>query len=74
VPQKARKKRRLGYSGNSCLRQRAEHMDHVWTWDFIFDRTRKGRPLKWFSLLDEYTRECLVLEVHRRMTSVEVIG
>jgi putative transposase len=73
VPQKARKKRRLGHSGNSCLRRRAEHKDHVWTWDFIFDRTRNGRPLKWFSLLDEYTRECLALEVNRRMTSVEVI-
>ena len=73
VPQKVRKKRRLGHSGNSCLRRRAERKDHVWTWDFIFDRTRNGRPLKWFSLLDEYTRECLALEVNRRMTSVEVI-
>jgi putative transposase len=73
VPQKARKKRRLGHSGNSCVRRRAEHKDHVWTWDFIFDRTRNGRSLKWFSLLDEYTRECLALEVNRRMTSVEVI-
>src|SRR5262249_44773134 len=33
VPQKARKKRRLGHSGNSCTRLRAEHKDHVWTWD-----------------------------------------
>ena len=39
VPRKARKKRRLGHSGNSCVRRRAEHQDHVWTWDFIHDRT-----------------------------------
>jgi len=73
VPQKARKKRRLGHSGNSCVRFRAAHMDHVWTWDFVFDRTTNGRALKWFSLVDEYTRECLALEVHRRMTSREII-
>jgi putative transposase len=73
VPQKARKKRRWGHSGNSCVRLRPEHKDHVWTWDFIFDRTRNGRSLKWFSLVDEYTRECLALEVDRRMTSREVI-
>lgn len=73
VPQKARKKRRLGHSGNSCMRFRAERKDHVWTWDFIFDRTTNGRALKWFSLVDEYTRECLALEVNRRMTSREII-
>ena len=39
VPRKTRKKRRLGHSGNSCVRRRAEHKDHVWTWDFIHDRT-----------------------------------
>jgi putative transposase len=48
VPRKARKKRRLGHSGNSCVRRRAEHRDHVWTWDFIHDRTTSGKPLKWF--------------------------
>ena len=73
VPHKARKKRRLGHSGHSCTRYRSEHKDHVWTWDFIFDRTTNGRSLKWFSLVDEYTRECLALEVNRRMTSREVI-
>jgi putative transposase len=73
VPQKARKKRRLGHSGNSCIRLRPEHKDHVWTWDFVFDRTSNGRALKWFSVMDEYTRECLALEVNRRLTSREVI-
>ena len=65
VPKKTRKKRRLGHSGNSCVRLRAEHRDHVWTWDFIHDRTASGRPLKWLAITDEYTRECLALEVDR---------
>ena len=73
VPQKQRKRRRLGSSASGCMRLRAEHKDHVWTWDFIFDRTTNGRALKWFSIVDEYTRECLALEVGRRMPSREVI-
>lgn len=73
VPHKPRKKRRLGTSANGCLRQRPERPNHVWAWDFIFDQTTNGRALKWFTLVDEYTRECLALEVRRRMTSEEVL-
>jgi transposase InsO family protein len=69
VPRKQRKKRRLGCSANSCVRRPAEHKDHVWAWDFLHDRTRDGGPLKWFTLVDEYTRECLALEVRRGMTA-----
>jgi len=73
VPQKQRKKRRLGVSANACHRRRAEHKDHVWTWDFIFDRTATGSALKWLSIVDEYTRECLALKVARGITSEDVI-
>jgi putative transposase len=73
VPQKQRKRRRLGHSGNSCVRRRAEHKDHVWTWDFIHDRTKNGRPLKCLSIVDEYTRECLALEVDRGITAEKAI-
>src|SRR5207248_7839084 len=69
VPRKQRKKRRLGSSANGCVRRRAEYRNHVWAWDFIFDRTRDGRALKWLTLVDEYTRECLALEVGRGMTA-----
>ena len=72
VPRKQRKKRRLGSSANSCVRRPARHKDHVWAWDFMHDRTADGRPLKWFTLVDEYTRECLALEVGRGMTAREV--
>ena len=73
VPQKQRKKRRLGCSANGIARHRTEHRDHVWAWDFIHDRDRRNRPLKWFTLIDEYTRECLALEAERSMTALEVI-
>jgi transposase InsO family protein len=73
VPRKTRKKRRLGHSGNSCVRLKAEHKDHVWAWDFIHDRTTTGRPLKWLAITDEYTRECLALEVDRSITAERVV-
>ena len=77
VPKKARKRRRLGTSGNACDRRRADGRDHVWCWDFIHDRTAGGTPLKWLSVVDEYTRECLALEVGRGLTGrrvTEVLG
>ena len=73
VPQKRRKRRRLGSSDNACHRRRAEHRDDVWCWDFVFDRTASGSQLKWLSIVDEHTRECLALKVARSITSQDVI-
>lgn len=73
VPRKRRKRRRLGTSENGCHRRRAEHRDDVWCWDFVFDRTTSGSQLKWLSIVDEYTRECLALKVARSITSEDVI-
>ena len=73
VPRKQRKKRRLGTSEQSCTRRKAEHRDHVWTWDFIHDHTSDGRVLKCLSLVDEYTRECLALEVGRSIKAENLI-
>lgn len=73
VPQKQHKKRRLGSSDNGIVRHRTTHKDHVWAWDFIHDRTEDGRALKWLSIVDEYTRECLALEARRSFRSVDVI-
>jgi transposase InsO family protein len=73
VPVKKRKKRRLGKSENGCVRRRAESKDHVWAWDFVFDHTTSGSQLKWLSIVDEYTRECLALKVDRSITSEDVI-
>lgn len=74
VPKKQRKKRRLGTSANGCVRHRVERANQVWAWDFIFDRTSNGTSLKWLTVVDEYTRECLCLKVGRRMTSHDVQG
>jgi transposase InsO family protein len=73
VPRKRRKKRAIGASDQACHVRRAEQKDHVWCWDFVFDRTVAGSPLKWLSIVDEYTRECLALKVARGITSEDVI-
>ena len=73
VPQKKVKRRRLGSSRGGITRRRAERRNHVWSVDFIFDRTTNGRSLKILVVLDEYTRECLALEVGRRFTSEDFV-
>ena len=73
VPKKMRKKRSLGTGRNACHRLRAERMNHVWAWDFIFDRTASGQTLKWFTVVDEYTRRCITLDVSRSMQAEDVI-
>ena len=73
VPQKKRKRRSPGTAENGCDRHRAESRNHVWAWDFVFDRTTSGSPLKWLSIVDEFTRECLALKVDRSITSEDVI-
>ncbi len=69
VPSQQHKRTRLGHSENGILRRRPGHKDHVWAIDFIHDRDARGRPLKWLSIVDEFTRECVSLEVNRSMTA-----
>jgi len=73
VPQKQRKRRRLGCSANGIVRHRAAHRNHVWCYDFVSDQTADGRTLKMLTVEDEYTRECLAIEVARSITSRDVI-
>ena len=73
VPRKQRKKRRLGTSANGIVRRRAEHINHVWCYDFVKDQTTDSRPLKFLPIVDEYTRECLTLDVARSITATDVI-
>jgi len=61
-----------GQDQNGCHLRPSRGKDDVWTWDFIFDRTSDGRGLKWLSLIDEFTRECLSLEVRRHMRADEI--
>lgn len=73
VPAKVRKKRRLGDSANGAKRLRAERINQVWSYDFVWDQTEQGRRLKWLPILDEHTRECLALEVEYSITAHGVI-
>ncbi len=74
VPEKKGKRKRLGDSQNGCLRRKAEHINHVWSYDFVTDQTADGRRLKLLVVLDEYTRESLTIEVARRIKSQDVIA
>jgi len=75
VPDKQRKRRRLllSESENGCTRRRAEHKDHVWSYDFVMDLTEDGRRLKMLPVVDEYTRECLSIGVGRSITAEDVV-
>jgi putative transposase len=74
VPDKQPKRRRLGKSENSCTRKRATYLNHIWSYDFVMDRTEDGRRLKMMPIVDEYTRECLTVEVERSITAEDVAG
>jgi len=73
VPRKARKKRAVGVSSNACDKRIAIAKDDVWTWDFIHDRLMDGRALKSLVIVDEYTRECLALDMRRSFTGSDVV-
>jgi putative transposase len=73
VPNKQPKRGRLWLNDGSCIRLRPEHQDHVWSYDFIVDRTSNGRPLRILNIIDEFTRECLAIKVARRLNSQDVM-
>ena len=50
------------------------HRNHVWSYDFVAERTEDGRALRMLVVIDEFTRECLAIEVGRSFTSDDVIG
>jgi putative transposase len=53
---------------------RARHAQHVWCLDFLLDHTRDGRALRFLSVVDEYTRSCLGLDVALRFRAVDVVA
>jgi putative transposase len=73
VPKKQPKRARLWLNDGSCIRLRPEYKDHVWSYDFMIDRTTDGRTLKILNIIDEYTRECLAILVARKVTNQDVI-
>lgn len=74
VPQRQRKRRRLGTSEQGCVRKKAEYPNHVWSYDFTLDQTEDGRRLKRLPVVDEFTRQCHTIEVERSITAEGVIA
>lgn len=73
VPQKQPKRARLWLNDGSCMRLRARHRNHVWSYDFVMDRTQDGRKFRMLTLIDEYTHECLAVKTKRQLNSTDVL-
>ncbi len=73
VPARQPKKSRLWLNDGSCVRLRPERPNHVWSYDFVESRTHDGRKFCMLNLIDEFTRECLAIRIHRKLCSTDVI-
>jgi putative transposase len=72
IPPKQPKRGRLWLNDGSCIRVRPEHPNHVWSYDFMLDTTDDGRPFRMLNVIDEYTRECLAIQVERKLRTGDV--
>ena len=73
VPQRQPKRGRLWLNDGSCIRLRAEYPNHVWSYDFVMDRTYDGRPFRMLNIIDEFSRENLAIKVKRKLKSEDVL-
>src|ERR671912_2609986 len=73
VPAKQPKRGRLWLNDRSCIRLRAEQPNHVWSYDFVEDRTHDGRKYRMLNVIDEFTHACLAIQVSRRLKAVDVL-
>ena len=73
VPQRQPKRRRLWLNDGSCIRLRPLYPNHVWSYDFVSDRTTDGRSIRILNIIDEYTRECLATYVARQIKAADVL-
>ena len=73
VPPKQPKRGRLWLNDGSCIRLRPSWRNHVWAYDFVQGRTHDGRAFRMLTVIDEFTRECLAIEVARRLRSDDVL-
>ena len=73
VPQKQKPRGRLWFNDGSCVRLRPEHANHVWSYDFVSAKTYDGRTVRMLNLIDEHSRECLMIRSERRWSSAKVI-
>ena len=73
VPAKQPKRGRLWLADGSCIRLRAERPNHVWSYDFVEDRTHEGKKYRMLNVIDEFTHECLAIRIARKLKSIDVI-
>jgi putative transposase len=73
VPKKQPKRGRLWLNDGSCIRLRPGYKDHVWSYDFMIDRTADGMAFKILNIIDEYTRECIATLIARKIRNQDVI-
>ena len=73
VPARQPKRRRLWLNDGSCVRLRPRYRDHVWSYDFVMTRTHDGKPVRMLTVVDEYSRECLAIDVARRLNHESVL-
>jgi len=73
VPAKQPKRGRLWLADGSCVRLRAERPNHVWSYDFVEDRTHDGRKYRMLNIVDEFTHECLAIRIDRKLNSTAVV-
>lgn len=73
IPASQPKRGRIWDGDGSCLRLRAEHRDHVWSYDFVEARTHDGRRFRMLNVVDEFTRGCLAIRVARKLKAADVI-
>ena len=73
VPHKQPKRRRRWLNDGACIRLRPTHRNHAWSYDFVMDRTSDGRPIRMLTIVEEYTRECLAIDVAKKLTSEDVL-
>jgi len=74
LPTRHKKRKRLYDNASSCIRLRALYPNHIWSYDFVADKLQSGRPYRMLTLIDEYTREALIVRVALRLSSQEVIA
>ncbi len=73
VPSRQPRKGRLWLNDGSCVRLRPERPNHVWSYDFVEGRTHDGRKFRMLNVIDEFSRECLVIRIDRKLKSTDVI-
>jgi len=73
VPRKHKKRGRLWLNDGSCVRLRPKRPNHVWSYDFVHERTHDGRAFRTLNIIDEFSKEALMIRVNRKLNSTDVV-